>query len=76
MQNTGTSSQPCEDLSVDGETKIWRTRLNQALGTRASDFVNASLFQLHAAARLASGGLSEMALNATLAMMEGATPRE
>ena len=35
----------------DGDSKDWWQRLNKALGTTSSDFVNASLFQLQAAAR-------------------------
>jgi hypothetical protein len=33
----------------DGEAKKWLQRLNKALGTTSSDFVNASLFQIQAA---------------------------
>jgi hypothetical protein len=58
----------------DGETKLWWSRLKSALGTTSSDFVNASLFQLQAAARLPGGGLSEIAVNAALAMIEAAKP--
>jgi hypothetical protein len=36
----------------------------------------ASLYQLQAAARLPCGGISEMALNAALAMIEAAAPRD
>jgi hypothetical protein len=61
---------------LDGETKLWWTRLKKALGTGSSDFVNASLIQLQAAARLPCGNVSEMALNAALAMIEGAAPRD
>jgi hypothetical protein len=60
----------------DGESKVWWTRLKQALGTQSSDFVNASLFQLQAAARLPCSGISEIALNASLAMIEAASPRD
>ena len=35
----------------DGETENWWRRLNEALGTMSSDFVNASRLQLQAAAR-------------------------
>jgi hypothetical protein len=35
----------------DGESNNWWRRLNQALGTVSSDFVNASLLQIQAAAR-------------------------
>jgi hypothetical protein len=60
----------------DGESKVWWTRLKQALGTKSSDFVNASLIQLQAAARLPCSGISEIALNAALAMIEAAAPRD
>jgi hypothetical protein len=35
----------------DGEDENWWRRVNKALGTTCSDFVNASLFQIQAAAR-------------------------
>ena len=41
----------------DGESKDWWQRLNKALGTTSSDFVNASLLQLQAAARSPFGTL-------------------
>ena len=40
-----------------------------------SAFVNASLLQLQAAAQLPSGGISETATNAALALIEAAAPR-
>jgi hypothetical protein len=49
----------------DGEGKIWWGRLKNALGTTSSDFVNASLFQIQAAARSPLGRVSELAMNAT-----------
>jgi hypothetical protein len=39
------------------------------------DFVHATLFQLQAAARLPNSGLSETAVNAALALIEGEQPR-
>jgi hypothetical protein len=60
----------------DGESQIWWTRLKQALGTSSSDFVNASLFQLQAAARLPHSGISEIAMNGALAMIEAAAPKD
>jgi hypothetical protein len=60
----------------DGENQVWWTRLKRALGTASSDFVNASLFQLQAAARLPGSGICEMALNAALAMIEAAAPKD
>jgi hypothetical protein len=60
----------------DGENKVWWQRLKKALGTTSSDFVNASLCQLQAAARLPFGGVSEIAVNAALAMIEAAAPKD
>jgi hypothetical protein len=60
----------------DGQQKEWWHRLKTALGTASSDFVNASLFQLMSAARLPLGGISEIAVNAALAFIESAKPRE
>ncbi len=59
----------------DGEGKIWWGRLKRALGTASSDFVNASLLQLQVAAQLHCGGISEIAMNAALAMIEAAEPQ-
>ena len=59
----------------DGESKVWWKRLKKALGTMSSDFVNASLLQLQAAAQLPSGGISETATNAALSLIEAAAPR-
>jgi hypothetical protein len=60
----------------DGERKNWWQRLNKALGTTSSDFVNASLLQLQAAARSPFGTVSEIHINAALAMIEAAAPRD
>ena len=60
----------------DGETKNWWERLNKALGTTSSDFVNASLLQLQAAARSPLGRISETNINAALAMIEAAAPKD
>jgi hypothetical protein len=59
----------------DGEGKIWWGRLKKTLGTTSSDFVDASLYQLQAAARLPNSGISEIAMNGALAMIEAAAPR-
>ena len=61
--------------SPDGESKVWWKRLKKALGTKSSDFVNASLLELQAAAHLPFGGISEVAMNAALALIEAAAPR-
>jgi hypothetical protein len=60
----------------DGETKNWWQRLNKAFGTVSSDFVNASLLQIQAAARSPFGTISETAMNAALAMIEAAAPKD
>jgi hypothetical protein len=60
----------------DGEGKNWWRRLNKALGTTSSDFVNASLFQIQAACRSPWGGISELAMNAAIAMIEAAAPKD
>ena len=60
----------------DGEGENWWRRLNKALGTTSSDFVNASLFQIQSASRSPWGGISELAMNAALAMIEAAAPKD
>jgi hypothetical protein len=60
----------------DGDGKNWWRRLNKALGTMSSDFVNASLLQIQAAARSPFGTISETAINAALAMIEAAAPKD
>ena len=60
----------------DGQTREWWHRLKNAFGTASSAFVEASLHQLIAAARLPNSGISEIAVNASLAFIEGAKPRD
>jgi hypothetical protein len=60
----------------DGEGREWWQRLKNALGTASSAFVEASLHQLVAAARLPCSGISEIAVNASLAFIEGAKPQD
>jgi hypothetical protein len=60
----------------DGDGKNWWQRLNKALGTVSSDFVNASLLQIQAAARSPLGIISETAINAGLAMISAAAPKD
>ena len=59
----------------DGDSREWWGRLKRALATESSDFVNAALTQLQFAARLPGSGVSETAVNAALAFIEGAEPR-
>jgi hypothetical protein len=61
---------------ADGDGKLWWAQLKKALGTSSSAFVNASLVQLQGAARLPGGGISEIAVNAALAIIEAAAPRD
>jgi hypothetical protein len=57
------------------EREEWSERLEQALGTCSSSFVDSSLAQLIAACRLPRTGVSEIAVNAALAFIEGVKPR-
>ena len=61
---------------VGGKGQLWWAQLNKALGTSSNAFVNASLFQLQGAARLPGSGISEIAVNAALAMIEAAAPKD
>jgi hypothetical protein len=58
----------------DGQAREWWQRLKNAFGTASSAFVGTSLQQLIAAARLPNSGISEPAVNASLAFIEGAKP--
>lgn len=60
----------------NGEGKVWWNRLKKALGTSSSAFVDASLYQLQGAARLPGSGISELAVNAALALIEAAAPKD
>lgn len=62
-------------LPPDGERQMWIDRLKAALGTTSMEFVDATLYQLQAAARLPNSGVSEIAVNAALAMIENEQPR-
>jgi hypothetical protein len=65
-----------EPYPPDGQTREWWHRLQNAFGTASSAFVGASLQHLIAAARLPNSGISEIAVNASLAFIEGAKPRD
>jgi hypothetical protein len=62
-------------LPPDGDRSAWTDRLKTALGTASMEFVEATLYQLQAAARLPNSGVSEMAVNSALAMIESEQPR-
>lgn len=59
----------------DGDEQRWWGRLKTALGTTSSDFVNATLIQIQNASRMPSGGISEISVNAVLAFVEAAEPK-
>src|SRR6185295_8157609 len=69
------SSQLSKAYPPDGLSQDWWQKLQKALGTASSAFVNASLFHLQLAAKLPNGGISETGLNAALALVEAAEPR-
>ena len=52
-----------------GHTREWWHRLQSAFGIASSAFVGASLQHLIAAARLPNSGISEVAVNASLAFI-------
>jgi hypothetical protein len=54
----------------------WWERLKAALGTCSSAFVQAALAHFIAVCRLPGTGVSEVAVNAALAFIEGAKPRD
>ena len=58
-----------------GQEKVWWDRLKATMGTTSSDFVNATLVQIQNASRLPGGGISETSVNAVLAFIEGAEPK-
>ena len=62
-------------LPPDGDRQIWIDRLKVALGTASMEFVESTLFQLQAAARLPNSGVSEIAVNAALSMIESEQPK-
>lgn len=62
-------------LPPDDDRETWIDRLKVALGTASIEFVDATLYQLQAAARLPNSGVSEIAVNAALAFIEGEKPK-
>ena len=64
-----------KSLPPDGQHQEWLDRLKGALGTASIDFVDTTLFQLQAAARLPNSGISETAVNSALAMIESEQPK-
>jgi hypothetical protein len=64
-----------KSLPPEGDHQVWFDRLMVACGSASPDFIGATLIQLQAAARLPNSGLSEIAVNAALAMIESEQPR-
>jgi hypothetical protein len=62
-------------LPSAGDREGWLDRLKCALGTASIEFVHATLYQLQAATCLPNSGVSEIAVNAALAFIEGERPR-
>ena len=60
----------------EGHHQDWWRRLKATMGTTSSDFVNATLLQLQAAAKLPNGGVSETAVNSALALIEAGKPQD
>jgi hypothetical protein len=69
------SSDLSQPYPPDGDQQRWWDRLKAALGTTSSDFVNATLMQIQNASRMPSGGISETSVNAVLALIEAAKPK-
>jgi hypothetical protein len=69
------NSEVSRPLPPDGDRKVWIDRLKTALGTASMEFVEATLYQLQAAARLPNSGVSEIAVNSALSMIESEQPR-
>jgi hypothetical protein len=70
-----TNSDVSRSLPPDGDRQAWIDRLKTALGTASTEFVEATLFQLQSAARLPNSGVSEIAVNSALSMIESEQPR-
>jgi hypothetical protein len=63
-------------IPLTGRKKIGGYGSTKLLGTTSSDFVNTSLFQIQSACRSPWGRISELAMNAALAMVEAAAPKD
>jgi hypothetical protein len=75
VRSRNITSESAKLYPPDGQEKIWWDRLKKALATNSSDFVNASLRQLQAAAQFPGTGISETGINAALAFIEGFAPK-
>jgi len=64
---------PCPPKNED--RKDWWIRLRQAMGSSSADFISAALYQIRDASQLPGGGVSELGVNAALAIIESAGPR-
>jgi hypothetical protein len=71
------NANPEKPLPPNGDnTEDWWRRLKLAMGSASDDFVTAAVLQLQTAAMLPSGGISEIAVNAALSMIESAKPKD
>jgi hypothetical protein len=68
--------QPCTPTNVVWKGGLVRNLPDRVQQTSSSDFVNASLLQLQAAARSPFGTISETHIHAALAMIEAAAPKD
>jgi hypothetical protein len=60
-----------------GPTELtWREQLKTSLGTVSDAFVDMALHHLERVARMPGGGASEMAINATIAMIAARAPKD
>jgi hypothetical protein len=59
----------------EGDQRAWIERLQCALGTTSTAFLDTALIQLQAAARLPNSGVSELGINAALALIENEQPK-
>ena len=63
-------------MHVTARVKLVATAATKSSQHHVSDFVNASLFQIQSASRSPWGGISELSMNAALAMIEAAAPKD
>jgi hypothetical protein len=62
-------------LPPERNRQAWIDRLKTSLGTASIEYIDATLYQLQAAARLPNSGVSEIAVNSALAMIESEQPK-
>lgn len=65
-----------QPLPPEGQEASWREQLKRALGTTSDAYLDATLVQIQNASRLPCGGISETSVNAVLAFIEAAAPKD